>query len=175
MSTIAHFLAEKTCELMIQRIKDNISTALAEVSDLWGDNQVALGVPRQYFVYEAKGFMAPAVFVIADSMDFQLQRGANFICATVQVNVSVVVENKDLNNLTRQAYRYQAAIHKILAQEPIIGLDAQNNPRVKITTKVERAEFSPIFTDSQEENNPKGVFRKEVWLSCSVEHWERLG
>ncbi len=171
MALIANKLMETTVDLMIARLQANMTAALAAES-AYRDDKVSLGAPKSYFIAEKSlAFQAPAVFVIGDGTDFRLTKGSNFINALQRVHVAVVVENRNEELLTRQAYRYQAVLHQILAQEPILSPDG----KVKLIVKIERAEYGAIYTNAGVANEPGGMFRKEIWLDCAVEHYERLG
>lgn len=113
----------------------------------------------------------PCVFIVGKDTNFRLgEAGANFIDAINRIDVSVVIESKNAPDLTYQAYRYQAALHKLLAQTPLLNEDLS----VKIVCKVERAIFSATYTNAQKPNDAQGVFRKEVLLELDVEHYEKL-
>lgn len=172
MAIIAHKLMETTVDLMMRRLQTNLPAALQAVNAYRTGKEVSLGEVKSWFIFEqAKAFQAPAIFVIGDSTDFRLDKGSNFINSLDRVHVAIVVENRNAELLQRQAYRYQSAIHEVLAQEPILSADEL----VKLVVKVERSEFGAIYTDAAVPDAPGGVFRKEVWLDCAVEHYERLG
>jgi hypothetical protein len=160
-------LAEVATNLIIARIKSEIAAALADVRTDRVDGKVSTEVPRNYFIYEkAIGFQAPAVFVICQEMDFRkAERGANHINAVSRFGVSVLIEDIDCDRLTIKAWRYQAALHKILDQTHLDDVDET----MKIVVKVNNASFSPVFTNAGESPNN---FRKEVVLNCDVEHYE---
>lgn len=161
-------VVEVTVDLITKYIQENIGPALAAKSAVT-DKSVSLEVPRSYFIYEAFGYQAPAVFVIPEDVDFRQNKGANFICALCQINVAVVIENSSTENLARQSFRYQEALHQLLAQEPILSADET----VKLVVKITSAKFSPMYS-YQDPKSPKARFRKEVWLMCQVEHYEKL-
>lgn len=170
MTTKSHFLIETDIDLILSYIRTNIPAVLTQAISDKG-TLVNLEIPRSYFISEQdKGYLAPAIFVVGDNIDFRISNNANFIDALSRVNVTAVVEERNADRLTRIAYRYQAALHTVLAQQPIVSADN----KVKIVVKVERAEFSPIYHKDNTSNDATGVFRKEVWLSCAVEHYEKL-
>lgn len=168
----ARYLVESTVDLIHDEIKSKIASALSEVKSLYNDHLVTLEVPQNYFIYPvAAGYRTPAVFIIADDVDFQKRtRGANHISATVSVNVSVLVEDKDRLRLTTKAFRYQDALHKILDQTRLTTPDG----KLALTVLVTRASFSPLYSDTADANSPIAMFRKEVVLTLEVEHWENF-
>lgn len=163
-------LVETDIALMQTQIQTNIVAALAAVSATRADNKVATDAPKDYYIYpKAKGYRTPCVFLIADDVDFRKrERGQNHINATNKINVSVLIEDKDAERLTRKAYRYQAALHQVLDQVTLTSSDL----KVKITIVVARATFSPLYTDTTDPTAPNAVFRKEVVLECEIEHYE---
>jgi hypothetical protein len=102
-------------------------------------------------------------------MDFRVrERGANFVSSVVSMDVFVVVEDKDMTNLTTKTERYQAALHESLNQVTLIDSDNQ----VKIFVIVTSAAFSEIYTPDR--TTPQGTFRKEVALNLEIEHYEKI-
>lgn len=171
MNDRIHYLTEITVDLIVKKLRDEFPAKCAQyAADPVFSKLVDVRPPQDYFIFEkAKGYRLPAVFVVADDVDFNLAKGANHINALAQINIGIVIENKDAERIQRQAYRYQAMLHALLAEESLVTPD----DRVKIVIKVDNAKFSPIYMlDSA--NTAEGTFRKEVWLSCSVEHYERL-
>jgi hypothetical protein len=165
----SHRLIEESINLMITYLTANMPTALSEVSVDWADNKVPLNPPTAYFNYEASGYRPPCIFVIGESTNFRLgEKGANFITAVSRINVSALIQTDKNPNLTTMAYRYQAALHKLLNNKILDSSDS----KVRIVVKVERAEFSATFTNAGK--GEQGMFRKEVVLQCDVEHYENL-
>jgi len=164
-------LAEETTKLIVGHLKNNIATAINNVRLERSDNEVVLEVldGNSIFIYEnAKGYRAPAIFVIADSVEFQkAEKQANYIDAIVKMRVSVVVQERNQEKLTIKAFRYQSALHELLDQTTLISTDN----RVKITTVVMSCDFSPAFSDARP-NTTESVFKKEVVLSLDVYHYE---
>lgn len=169
---MSHLLIETDVKLIVAHLTANMPAELAAVSADHPDKSVPLSAPRAYYIYEpSAAFQAPAIFVIADSMDFRLQeKGANFIDALSRINATVVIEAKESDQLAIASWRYQAAMHKLLAQTRLTSADE----KVVIVIKVVRASFSPVYTTAQQKGNPQGVFRKEVLLELDVEHYEKL-
>lgn len=171
--TASHKLVETDLELIKNYLQANMPQALLDVSvDHDGDQIAALPTPKEYFTYEmAHGFRLPAIFIVPSSMDFRLdQKQANFIDASSIINVTVVIEDSKEQNLSYGAYRYQSAVHKLLQ-----GVNLSNEDgTVAIFVKVQRARFSQMYTDAQAKNTPTGVFKKEIYFECDVEHYERL-
>jgi hypothetical protein len=169
---MAHRLTEATVDLLLSHIKTNIGAALASVRAEVNDPVVTTEVPKSYFIYpKAKGFRAPAVFVIADEFDFKVpERGANFISGSVRINVSVLLEDRNSELLTRRCWRYQSALHELLAQTQLTTSDNT----LKIVSIVRRARYSPLYSNAKDESSVEAVFRKEVLLELEVDHYENL-
>lgn len=165
----SNWLVEETRDLVMAEIKSKISAALAAVRADRADPQVTTDIPKSYFIFDgAHTYQCPAVFVVVDSVDFPEDiTGANFVDAVVKMLVSVVIEDREADKLTIKAERYQAALFQILHWKPLE--DVPN--KVKIFTRVVRAEFSPLFTKVREAG-VMGEFRKEVALELEVKHWE---
>jgi hypothetical protein len=163
-------LTEETVGLIISHIQTNIAQALTDVRADRPDNQVVTEIPASYFNYEnAHGYQTPAIFVICETFDFKLdQYQANYINADAKINVSVLVEDKDKNNLTVKTWRYQSALHQLLAQTQLQSTDN----KVKLTIKVMNATFSPLYSKVRNKDSVEAVFRKEVLLECEVNHQE---
>lgn len=167
----ALWLVEKTVELVESIIKANITAALAEVSLQRADNLVGLESPYSYFRFpSAMAFRAPAVFTIAEEMNFRLPDGQNFISASARISVAIICEDKDHFLLTQKVWRYQAALTKVLWNTQVLSSDGQ----VKIVCKVVRNTFSSIFPRDRREDSQEEVFRKEVVCDLEVEHYENI-
>lgn len=169
---MARKLTEATVYLLLNHIKENIEGALADIRSDVNNPVVTTEAPKSYFIYaKAKGYKCPAVFVIADEFDFRAQaQGANFISGSLRVNVSVLVEDRNAELLTKRAWRYQSALHQLLAETQLTSSDNA----LKITSIVRRASFSPLYSSTKDENSVDAVFRKEVLLECEVDHYENL-
>ena len=167
----ALWLIEKTVELVETTIRDNIATALSEVSAERADNLVSLETPYSYFRFpSARAFRAPAVFTIADEIDFRLPQGQNYIGAVARISVAIICEDKDHFLLTQKVWRYQSALTKVLWNAQALSSDN----RVKIVCKVVRNTFSSIFPRDRREDDPEEIFRKEVVCDLEVEHYENI-
>jgi hypothetical protein len=167
----SHKLVEIAVDLIVKEVQDNIVAALAEVA---ADRTKAIPIPKPTNVFAftpVSVFRPPAIIVNAEEIDFRLgEAKANYIDALMRINVVAVCEEREGPTLQFAAYRYQAALHKILAQKHLYNQDNT----VHIVCKVERARFSSIYTNAQQKDNPQGVFRKEVMLELEVEHYENL-
>lgn len=163
-------LAEATTDLILDYVKTNIATALGDVRTDRADALVVLPEPQSYFRFQpAKAFKAPAIFVIVDYFDFKISDNqANHINAVARVNVSIVLENREKNLLVYQAYRFQSALHELLAQTHLTSTDN----KVKLTVVIKRATFSPEYSTTTVKAGVESVFRKEVLLECDVVHRE---
>ena len=164
-------LTEISVDLIQTHLKTNIATALTDVRTDRADAKVTTEPPRSYFIFpRAKGYRLPAVFTIAEESDFRLETGPNFINALEKINVSVLIEDKDRGSLTIKAWRYQAALAKLLNNTALTNV----GNTVKIVTKLVRNSFSPIYTNAADEESTAAVFRKEVVLELDVEHYEQI-
>ena len=162
----AQSVAESVVTSIIDYLKVNISTALSEVRVDRDDARVSTEVPVNYFIYEkAAGYKTPAVFVIADSIDFRLDRGPNSINAELRVIISCLLEDKIAESLTYKSYRYSDALHKTLDRLHIVDDTAKR----KSIVKVQKIDYSLV---QQTKSSQESVFRKEVMLTCLVEHYE---
>lgn len=165
----ARQLVETSSRLIRDCIKANIAAELAALRTDRSDNSVGTEIPQNYFFYEnANVYRSPAIFIIADTMDFRkTEMGANHINARTLYKVSAVIEDRSEDYLTIKAWRYQAVLHEILDQTELE--DTVEN--VKIVITVSEATFSPTFTTSGTQPNN---FRKEVLLNCEVYHFENF-
>lgn len=163
----AQSILESTVFSIQDQIKNNIASFLGEVRNERTDAKVSTEPPAQYFIYEgAIGYKTPAVFIVADSVDFRLSRGPNHISAAVKVYVSCVVEDRMQDLLTLKCFRYQDALHKCLDRQHLLTTDS----RVKNIVKVTRVDISSNQTKKM--SSTESVFRKEVMLTLEVEHFE---
>lgn len=162
-------LVEIAVDLLEAKIKAEIAAALLDVRTDRADALVTTEVPRSYFIYDsAQVYRCPAVFISPKDIDFDKDLGANHINASVNIRIAVIVEDKDMRLLNKKAWRYQAALHKILNQAQLVSLDN----KVKITTIVRGASFSREFTLAQAEGESRGMFQKEVALDMDCRHRE---
>ncbi len=168
---MAYHLSEIAVNLIMAHIKANIGAALLAVRTDRNDPIVTTEDPKAYFIYpRAKVYDAPAVFIVAEGFDFRPETGWNFVSGTHDIKVAVVVEDKTMPALTIKAWRYQAALSKLLNQTTLQTGDL----KVKIVTKLLRNTFSGIFSEAADEQNPMTVFHKEVICELEVEHYEQL-
>lgn len=164
-------LAETTRNMTQQYIKDNIAAALTGVRADRTDGFVNLEPPQSYFIFpKALGLKTPTIFTVVEEFDFRpSQKGANHINAMVKLHVTALVEDKDLDRLTIKADRYFDALHNVLAQAQIV--DAGKGVRLNVI--VSRATFSPEYSNANQQD-PQGLFRKEVLLECEIEHYSNF-
>jgi hypothetical protein len=171
-------LVEFTVDAIQKKLQDEIAVALQDVeaahaNSLEAVNPVILTAeaPRDYYIFETpRAYRTPAVFLIADNIDFRKERGANFIDAAVKIYCSVVIEDRDAMRLTRKAWRYQAALSQVLDQAVLQNAGGE----LKMVVKVTDAAFSPVASVSTDPSDRGSVFRKEVSLTLLVEHFEQL-
>lgn len=174
---MSRHLTEWTVNLVTEQIKNNIQGVLVGVNLVLGNNEPLMGEPlmsfeppRDYYTYpKAMGYRTPAVFVIADRIDFQKrEKAANYINANIRLNVSVLIEDKDADRITRKAYRYQSALHEVLDQVQLFSGDGA----LKITVVVQNAAFSPLYSNTDDPSAPGSVYRKEVSLELDCYAYE---
>ena len=166
----APLLAEGAAILIKDYVKANIVNALTVIRTNRADAQVVLQEPLNYFLYEpAKGYKTPAMFFIVDDFDFKITENmANHINGTIKMRLACVVEDRDMSQLTYKTWRYQSALHSLLAQTHLTTTDN----KLKITVVVKRASFSPAFSPAANKGSIEAVFRKEVMLELDVVHRE---
>lgn len=162
----AQNILESTVYAIKDQIENNIATYLGEVRSARTDGKVTTEPPKSYFVFEDSAtYKSPAVFIIADNVDYQTSRGQNHINAKVTVYVSLVIEDRTQNLLTLKAWRYQDALHKCLDRQHLISGPVQN------IVKVIRAELSR--DQSKKMSSTETIFRKEIMLTLDVEHYQK--
>lgn len=165
-------LAQGAVNLFYDTIQSNIGAALDAVNaDTVVLNTVphmSLENPKSYFIYpQAQGYQCPSVFIIIDDMDFNIDKhAANFINATDKINVSIVVEDQDIQTLTYKCWRYQSALHSVL---DLVTMSTSDNKLV-LKSVVYHSAFSDIYMNK----DGPGGFRKEVLLKCEVTHLENF-
>lgn len=153
---------EVICDAIVKLLEDNIEASLVSIRNDRQDAHVRTPVPVKYYLSSAfnPNFL-PAVWVVADREDFQLEmKNANHLNYNLKVNISLVCEAKDAEEATRAVYRYKSAMHMVLNQATIVPTDGL----YKCTVTVDASRYSPLFTSDQTKN----LFRKEVVLDCSV-------
>jgi hypothetical protein len=175
----ARHLTEWVVNLVTWQIQNNIETALQDLGQVLPPPSpvVSLEKPRDYFIYpRAIGYRTPCVFVIADRIDFQKrEKGANHINANVRVNVTVLIEDKDADRITRKAYRYQSALQSVLDQAQLLSSDLEpSDTSLKIVSVVQNAAFSPLYSNTDDPNSPGAVYRKEVSLEIDCYTFEQV-
>lgn len=158
-------ILESTTDSIVEQIKNNIGTYLAEIRVDRPDGKVTTEVPVDYFIYEnAIAYKTPAVFVVADSADYRLGKGPNHINAAIRMYVSIAVEDRNQRLLTLKAYRYNDALHKCLDRQHLIDGNVLN------ILKVTRTDISS--TQTRKMSATDSIFRKEILLTLEVEHFE---
>ena len=167
----SYLLTEIAVGLIEDHIKANVSAALAAVRTDRGDGLVETPIPQSYFRFpQAHGYRPPAVFIIAEDFDFRLPDGPNHIHGLSKINVSVVVEERNRLLLKTRAWRYQAALAKLLNNTALTNsLDT-----VKIITKLVRFSFYQIEYNIKKRDTAEAAFREEVVLELEVEHYEQI-
>jgi hypothetical protein len=160
---------EKVINAIILSIKDNLSTVLTSLRSEYNDPSVPTPLPRSdsyYIAYDYSANVMPAIYVVANSIDFQLgTKEANHINSKIDTTVTLMAEAKTSKEVTKQIYRYQAALHAILNQRTF-----ELGTSLKFVTTVERVNFRPTLTSDQ----VKDLFRKEVALELSVYCYENF-
>lgn len=167
---MARWLIEADCQAIKTQIQNNIASALSAISTARGDNLVTTDPPREYFFYpNSWGMNAPYVYIVGMDMDFrQSEKEANHINALSRILVSVVIEDQTGENLVIKSWRYQVALHQCLDQMDLTTSD--NAAKLKVVVK--RAEMGAMFSTAKNELDTQSAFRREVYLECSVEHYE---
>lgn len=166
-------LSEVAVDLVTQAIRDNLELALTEVgTDRGWDVTLETPPTPSYFIYpKAHGYRCPAIFVIDGGMDMRLsEMQSNFVNASLKMIVSVKVEDQDLDKITRKAWRYQAALFKVLNQIDI----ANSDNTVKLNVKVRSIKPSEIWTIKPEQPDELASFFKEYQLELLVDHYENF-
>lgn len=165
----AYKLTETAVNLILEHIKDNISSALVDVRTDRADDAVNLILPQTYLIFDSvKNYRKPTIMVIAEDTDFQLLDGANHINAIHDIKVVCVCEDRNEKPLTLLSWRYQSALAKILH---LTTLDSSDG-KVRIVPKVVRLSYSPVY--SEDGSGTRGAFCKEVMVELEVDHWEEL-
>jgi len=170
---VARQLVELAIDEMIDLLQAELPAVLASIHSDRDPPNVTLEPPRDYYTYpRAMGYRTPCVFVIADRVDFQKDlRKANHVNARATINVTVLVEDKDADRITRKAYRYQAGLHQVLDQRTLT-ISAKNT---MITTVVQNAAFSPLYSNTEDPTASNAVFRKEISLNIDAYIFEPQG
>ena len=167
-------LTETAVSLISGYIQTNITAALASIASIHPNDEVTTESPssESYFYFEpAHAYRCPAVWVVDDSMDFrQNETRANFINSMLSINVTVKVEDSDMSLLTLKAWRYQAALHSLLDQTPLVSADQA----VSIKVRVKRIKPSGLYTYANPQPEEMATFYKEYMLQLDVEFFENF-
>lgn len=171
VGTGAYNGAELAVDLIQAQIQANIAQALTNIRTQRQNPIVTTEPPREYFQYQtAHGYRCPAVFVIAQDMDFrESAQGQNTINASDRIVVAVVVEDRKRELLVKKAYRYQSAMMQCLHHVTLTTADGT----LRLFSRVKRCQFSGII-NRKDEKAPDGVFYQEMSLQLSVDHVENL-
>jgi hypothetical protein len=171
VGTGAYNGAELAVDLIQAQVQANIAQALLNVRTQRMDPIVTTEPPREYFQYEmAKGYRCPAVFTIAQDMDFrESTQGQNTINASDRIVVAVVLEDRKKELLVKKAWRYQAAMMQCLHHVSLTTADGT----LRLFSRVKRCQFSGII-NLKDEKAPEAVFRQEMSLQLTVDHIENL-
>lgn len=162
-------LAEIAVYMIRGKLQADLPAVLARIQDE-RDFVVTLSKPAEYFISEKKQILKlPAIFLIPDSIDFQLEKGPNHPNALINMRLTIVTEDRNEDHLTIQCYRYQSALYDILNGAQLT--DTTSNQTIVI--KVMQANFYPIYS-APDENTTRGVFRKEVSLTLEINDFENL-
>lgn len=173
---MARQLTEIARNMVLQQVQNNIVAALAEISADRDDPSVNMMEPVKYYTFYPRNFQqSPSAFVIVQSMDFMKEKmGANFIDATVNMTVGVLVENRQQSLLVTQCDRYGAALDQILDQ---VVLDHPATPpttqAVRGVCIVNNMLFSEEFKPQRSKAaDPENIFHKFVALDLAFRHFE---
>ncbi len=171
---MARHLTETDLNLITGYIQANIAGALSAIRISRNDPVVTTEPPpsESYFNYfKAHGYRCPAIFVIDDGMDFrQSEKKANHINAISSINVTVKVEDRKKELLVIKALRYQAALHQLLDQTPLVNSDHT----VKLYLRVKKIKPSGLYTYGNSEEDDQALFFFEYMLELAVEHVENF-
>lgn len=159
-------LTAVTVNTLLDYLKINMPAALAAVRVERADSSVNTEIPKSYFKYSpTHAFQCPAIVVVADNVDFHLERGQNFISAILTGVASVCVEDRTQDNLTEKAWRFQDAMFSILNRQQFV---VEN---IKMIVKIVRIRFSNDAT-MKNDGVSQSVFQKEVALDLEIEIYQ---
>lgn len=163
-------ISERTRDLLLTQIKNNIASELQAMRTDRNDPIVNLDPPLSYFIYGGSHtYQCPAIFVVVDGAEIPDEViKPNHVNAKVRVYVTIAVEGQNEGSLTIKCDRYQAALFKILQWQTLV--DVVKN--VKIYVRVVRFQFSELYTKKRPGGESMGNFRKEVVLELEVKHFE---
>jgi hypothetical protein len=159
-------LTESAVYALLSLVQTNIQSALVAVSADRSDQSVATEPPKTFFAYApVQGYRCPAVVIVADSIDFMLDRGQNSIDAQVKCLASVTVEDRTLELLQKKAWRYMDALYQVLNRAQVVS----GNRKFISTITAARYSNDSVFKD---DGTSQSVFRKEVVLDLTVENYQ---
>ena len=171
---MSRHLVEPATDMIIAHIQQYIGAALLEISSARNaifNYGVAIPNPREYFIDKNQMALQPtSIFVVANSIDFKKDRGANFVDASAKYGIAAICEAQTTNDVARITWRYQAALSQILDNKQLNSSD--NTFSLKII--VQGAEFSETYDPGTQQGSPAKNWRKGVQLTCDVELWENL-
>ena len=157
---------EGTALPIIDYIKTNMPTALADLRDDRPDNKVSLSPFLDYFIYpNAIDYRTPALFVLGQNVDFRLSKGQNHINANVRIQLSAVFQDRNADFLTYQAWRYHDVLHVLMNRTELESSDG----KIKNIVKVVSSQFGDTIQVKGQTESP---FRTEVMILLDVEHYE---
>ncbi len=161
-------ITESMIDAVQLQIQSNIKAALDAVAAYRNDPTNVLQEPQSYFIHDqAINLKCPAVYLLADDVDFQNEKGQNFIDAKQQLQVSIVFEAKDMDHCVRGLYRYVDAMFNVLDHWGIESAD-ERSKNVLILSHVS---YSGLQNKSDQQQN---IFRKEAMMMFNVNHWQKL-
>lgn len=167
-------LLEGDVDLIIAHLRSNIAAALSDVRTDRTDDRVTTEPPqtKSYFTYwPTKAYQAPAIIVMAEAQNNrQAEKQSNFIASRNEINVAVVIEDREEEKLTRKAFRYASALHQLLECQQL----TDGAGKLKIHVRVDRVENGDIYFGTDRREAPEAVFRRAVTLYCEVEHFENF-
>lgn len=165
-------IPETTLYLIRNHIQQNMAPILANVGSESPENRrYSLEMPRKYYFSERvnRNFEMPSIFIIPQNVDFMLaERGQNYINANVNIQLTCVLTDRDIDILAVKGMRYMAALQEVLHRAELQSV----NGDVKIVVKVMSAAFTPVYTAAQA-GTTANDFRHEISLDLEVNHWEQ--
>ena len=171
---MARQLTETAVTQIKTLIKSNIGQALIDVRTYRADAKVSTEPPptESYFIApEEHGYECPAIFIIDGGTDFrQSSEKSNCINALMSIDVSVKVEDRDKYLLTTKAWRYQAALHKVLDLTRLASLDGTTT----LFIRVKRIKPSGVYAYANAEKDSTASFFFEYTLNLEVEYIENF-
>lgn len=160
-------IMEGTVIPIINHVQANIGAALARLRADRTDNKVNTDTFQEYYSYEKiVGYVTPSLFIIGRNVQFRKSLGQNHINALVNVQVSALVDEKDIAQLTYKCWRYHDALHDVLDQAQILD----DSGAIKNIIRVVGADFGDAVSNKTNSTSP---FRMEVMLTLEVEHIEQ--